>query len=176
MKAFLETLTPGECAQAMVTVLDRDQPDVLGIVGYARPESMAAARWARRRRHGAISIEVVPNPIVATRVSGNTYDFPFDVAVRETGGRAVTISRVSATVYSPAGVKLGDESWGGARIAAAGYSTNVPGNAELRYHFTPRKSVADERLFSSVRAEVRVDAYDETATPTSATIVITVTR
>ena len=38
----------------MVTVLDRDQPDALGIVGYARPESMAAARWARR--HDAVSI------------------------------------------------------------------------------------------------------------------------
>ena len=40
--------------RAMVTVLDRDQPDALGIVGYARPESMAAARWARRS--GAVSI------------------------------------------------------------------------------------------------------------------------
>lgn len=50
----LETLTPGECAHAMVAVLDRDQPDALGIVGYTRPESVAAARWARR--WGAVSI------------------------------------------------------------------------------------------------------------------------
>ena len=126
--------------------------------------------------HGAISIAVVPNPIVAARVSGNTYDFPFDLVAHETGGRAVTISRVNAAVYGPAGLKLGDESWDGARIAAAGYSTNVPGNGELRYHFTPRQSVPDERLFSGVRAEVRVDAYDETSTPTSATTVVTVTR
>jgi glycosyltransferase involved in cell wall biosynthesis len=51
---ILETLTPRECSQAMVAVLDRDQPDALGIVGYARPESMAAVRWARRRGEIAI--------------------------------------------------------------------------------------------------------------------------
>ncbi len=33
----------------MVEALDRDLPDALGLVGYSRPESMAAARWARRR-------------------------------------------------------------------------------------------------------------------------------
>ncbi len=30
----------------MTTALDRDHPDVIGSVGYVRPESMAAARWA----------------------------------------------------------------------------------------------------------------------------------
>ena len=34
----------------MVAALDRDRPDALGIVGYARPESMAAARWAQAAR------------------------------------------------------------------------------------------------------------------------------
>ncbi len=126
--------------------------------------------------HGAITIQIVPNPIVATRVSGNTYDFPFDVAVRETGGRAVTVSRVGVDVYGPAGVRIGSESWDSGRINAAGYSTNVPGNGELRYHFSPRKSVPDERLFSGVYAELRVNAYDETNTPSSATTTVTVTR
>ena len=46
----LETIAPTDCRRAMVQALDRDQPDVLGLVGYARPESMAAARWARRQR------------------------------------------------------------------------------------------------------------------------------
>ena len=50
----LETLTATECAAAFARVLDRDQPDAIGIVGYARPESMAAARWARRNRRLAI--------------------------------------------------------------------------------------------------------------------------
>ena len=45
----LETIEPADCRRAMVEALDRDPPDALGLVGYARPESMAAARWARRR-------------------------------------------------------------------------------------------------------------------------------
>ena len=50
----LESLSASECARAMTQALDRDLPDVLGIVGYARPESMAAAYWARR--HGQTAI------------------------------------------------------------------------------------------------------------------------
>ncbi len=50
----LESVSPRACAKAMTRVLDRDQPDALGIVGYARPESMAAVRWARR--HGRTAI------------------------------------------------------------------------------------------------------------------------
>jgi 1,2-diacylglycerol 3-alpha-glucosyltransferase len=50
----LETLTTSDCARAMVQALDRDQPDVVGIVGYARSESIAAARWARRNGYPAV--------------------------------------------------------------------------------------------------------------------------
>ena len=50
----LETIEPGACRRAMVAALERGRPDALGIVGYARPESMAAARWARRRNRPAI--------------------------------------------------------------------------------------------------------------------------
>ena len=46
----LETIAPADCRHAMAVALDRDQPDVLCLVGYARPESMAAAIWAER--HG----------------------------------------------------------------------------------------------------------------------------
>lgn len=50
----LETLTARDCATAIVRALDRDQPDAVGIIGYARPESMAAARWVQRNRQIAI--------------------------------------------------------------------------------------------------------------------------
>ena len=43
-----------DCTNAMIQALDRDQPDAVGIVGYARPESMAAARWAKRNRKTTI--------------------------------------------------------------------------------------------------------------------------
>jgi 1,2-diacylglycerol 3-alpha-glucosyltransferase len=45
----LETISHGDCRLAIKRALDRDRPDSVGIVGYARPESMVAARWARRR-------------------------------------------------------------------------------------------------------------------------------
>src|SRR6266481_4156346 len=85
--------------------------------------------------HGAISIQIMPNPILAVPAGGSNYDFPVDVIVRETGGRGVTVSRVKATVYGPAGIKLGDETWDAAQIKAAGFPTNLPGNGEVRYHF-----------------------------------------
>ncbi len=43
----LEDLPRALCIEETRRTLDRIQPDVLGIVGYYRPESMAMLRWAR---------------------------------------------------------------------------------------------------------------------------------
>lgn len=125
---------------------------------------------------GAISIQVVPNPIVARHVSGDTYDFAFEVVVRETGGRPVTVSRVTATVLAPGGFSVGEESWSADRIRALGFSTTINAHGELRYWFTPRKEVPDERLFGGISAELKVDAVDDTGSPTSATTTVTVRK
>jgi 1,2-diacylglycerol 3-alpha-glucosyltransferase len=50
----LETIDPDACRWAMIDALEHDRPDALGIVGYVRPESIAAARWAARHRRPAI--------------------------------------------------------------------------------------------------------------------------
>lgn len=42
----VETIARGDCASAMRQALDRDQPDAVAIVGYVRPESLAALRWS----------------------------------------------------------------------------------------------------------------------------------
>ena len=126
--------------------------------------------------HGAVAVQVQPNPIVAQRVSGDTYDFPFDVLVRETAGRPITITNVSATVRAPGGLTLGSESWDAAKIQAMGYTTSVSGHGEQRLHVAPRKSVPDDRLFGNVSADLRIDAVDDTGTPTSATTNVTITR
>lgn len=125
---------------------------------------------------GAVAIQIVPNPIVARQVSGDTYDFPFEVIVRETGGRAVQIQRVTATVRGPGGFALANESWDAERIRSMGYDTRVGANGELRYRFSPRKSVPDDRLFGGVSADLRVEAIDEGANPTTASTNVTVTR
>lgn len=126
--------------------------------------------------HGAVAVRIEPNPIVARAVSGDTYDFPFEVIVRETGGHAIEIQTVSATVRGPGGFALGTETWDAARIRKLGYSTSIGANAELRYRFTPRESVPDDRLFGSVTAELRVEATDATSTGTTATTNVSITR
>jgi glycosyltransferase involved in cell wall biosynthesis len=50
----LESIDAADCRVAMLEALDKDQPDAVCIVGYARPESMAAARWANRRGRPAV--------------------------------------------------------------------------------------------------------------------------
>jgi len=141
----------------------------------ATPQA-GTSRTSSAPGHGALSLAVNPNPIVAHNVSGTTYDFPFDVIVRETAGHPVTISGVTATVYAPGGIRLGSESYDAARIQSLGYSTAVPAGGELRYHFAPRKNVTDDRVFGSIYAEVRVDGTDETGTSTSATTTVSITR
>ena len=125
---------------------------------------------------GAVAIQVTPNPIVATRVSGDTYDFPFEVIARETGGRPITVTKVTATVFAPGGFSIGGDSWDAERIRSMGYSTTINAHSEVRYRFAPRKEVPDERLFSGVSAELRVDAVDDTGSATSATTTVTVRR
>ncbi len=126
--------------------------------------------------HGAIAIEVIPNPIVATQVSGNMYDFPFEVVVRETGGRPVTVQRVTATVLLGGGLQLARETWDADAIRAMGYNTSLGAHSETRFKFAPRKEVPDDRLFGGVSAELKVDATDDTGTATSATTSVTVRR
>jgi hypothetical protein len=126
--------------------------------------------------HGAIAIQVVPNPIKATQVSGNTYDFPFEIVIRETAGRPVTVTRIGIRVVLAGGFTVHEESWDAARIRGLGYNTSVQGHTEQRYRFSPRKEVPDDRLFGGVSAELRVEAVDDTGTATSATTAVTVTR
>jgi hypothetical protein len=126
--------------------------------------------------HGAIAIQVVPNPIVATQVSGNTYDFPFEIVIRETAGRPVNVTRVGIRVVLAGGITVHEESWDASRIRELGYNTTIQGRAETRYRFNPRKEVPDERLFGGVTAELRVEAVDDTGTETTATTAVTVRR
>lgn len=125
---------------------------------------------------GALDIHVVPNPIVATRVSGETYEFPFEVVVRETGGQRVDINRVSANVVALGALPIASETYDAAKIRSLGFQTSVPANGELRYRFTQRRDVPDDRLFGSVSADLRVDAVDANGNNVDAGTKVTVTR
>ncbi|SRR5581483_3384273 len=126
--------------------------------------------------HGAITMMVVPNPIVAKSAGRDMYDFPFDVVVRETGGHPVHVTRVSADVYALGSILVAQQTYDAAQIASMGFATTIPANGELRYSFRPRKEVTDERLFGGVSAEVVAEGADETGTAASATTTVSVTR
>ena len=126
--------------------------------------------------HGAITITIAPNPIVARAVEGGMFEFPFDVVLRETGGHLLKVERVTSNVYAFGTVRVGSETYDEEKIRALGYPTKIEANGELRYHFNPRKQVPDERMLSNVSAEVRIDASDDTGTPASATTRVTVRR
>ena len=138
--------------------------------------STSGPRTVSQPGHGALTVEVIPNPIVAKAVGGDTYQFPFDVVVRETGGHPVTIARISADVRAIGGLRVANESYDAARIASLGYSTRVPANGQLRYHFAPEKSVPDDRLFGNVTADLTVDGTDDTGAPTTGSTSVGITR
>lgn len=50
----LEEIPGASCARAMREALDRDKPDALGVVGYARVESKAMLDWARAHGRPAV--------------------------------------------------------------------------------------------------------------------------
>jgi|SRR6476469_8101258 len=126
--------------------------------------------------HGALSIQISPNPIVATKVSGSTYAFPFDVVLRETGGHPVDVDRVTANVFALGGIQVASETYDAARIQSMGYSPHIPANGELHYHFDQKRDVTNELLFQGVSADIRVEGHDETGTATTAATRVNVTK
>lgn len=125
---------------------------------------------------GEITITVDPNPIVARSVSGDTYDFPFTVIIRENGGVAVNIDRVSVEVRALGAIQVYQQSYGPDQIRALGYPTGLAARSDLRYSFNPRKEVPDERLFGGVTAELRAEGTDANGNRVSARTNVTVRR
>lgn len=126
--------------------------------------------------HGRLTLAIDPNPIVATKVAGDTYQFPFVVIVREVGGAPVTITDVRADVRALGGLKISSVTYDAAEITRRGFSSHLPANGELRYSFTERKEVSDDRLFTSVSADLTVNGTDDSGVQTSAQTTVTVRR
>jgi hypothetical protein len=126
--------------------------------------------------HGAIKLTITPNPVIATNVGGSTFEFPFDAAIKETGGHPVTINRVTANVFAAGGIPVATETYEAAQIQALGFATTLQSKGEIHYHFAPRKEVSDDRLFSSVYGDIRVEGTDDNGARTSTTTTITLAK
>ena len=55
-------------------------------------------------------------------------------------------------------------------------ATAIQAKGQLHYHFAPRKDVPDERLFTSVYGDIRVEGLDDNGTRTSTTTTITLKK
>lgn len=125
---------------------------------------------------GALRISVDPNPIVAISVSGETYEFPFTIRLTETGGATVTVERVGIDVLTVGGLKVYSTELTSAEIDRRGYSRTIAPHGEVRYSMRPRQQVPDERLFTSVWAELWAEGRDAGGHAISTRTRVTLTR
>jgi hypothetical protein len=145
--------------------------------GCVRPAPAPSATPAAEVSRGVLQIVVEPNPIVAIPVEGDTWQFPITLRIREIGGTSVEIERVGVDVFAVGGLKVYSTTLDQAEIDARGFSRQLPPNGEIRYRLTPRQKIPDARLFSSVVAELWVEATDAGgATPSTRTRVSVVAR
>ncbi|HEY5610056.1 MAG TPA: hypothetical protein VIL97_02515 [Thermoanaerobaculia bacterium] len=135
-----------------------------------------SSRTMTQPGRGALALEVAPNPIVAQRVSGDKYDFPFTISLREVGGVAVHVDRVSIEVRGPGGIRFYTEILDRAEIARKGYPTSIEAGGQIRYQLNPRKDVPSDLLFGSVYADLTVEATDGNGEPARAQTRVTVER
>ncbi|HUO84744.1 MAG TPA: hypothetical protein VM534_06475, partial [Thermoanaerobaculia bacterium] len=106
---------------------------------------------------------------------GNQYRFPFTVIIENHGGERVEVSRVVLQVYAGS-VRIESVTMSRDEIAARGFATTVPAGGEVRYTFDRTETVPDERLFSDVSADLRVDGIDAAGNAVSAAARVTVRR
>lgn len=126
---------------------------------------------------GAITVNVTPNPIVARRVAGmsGTYDFPFEVALTETGGRTVTLTALHVDVKA-LGVRVITKTYDASYLRGHDYSPVIPANSTVRYSFNPREEAPDAVFSSTVEADVRIEGVDDRGNPVRQTKTVSVRR
>lgn len=122
-----------------------------------------------------LQIIVEPNPIVAQHVSGNTYDFPFEIGIAERGGVPVEIQRVGISA-GLGGINMYSRAYNRDEIVRRGYPTSLPANGEVRYKLSPRQQVPNESLFSVASAEMFAEGTDGNGNPVRATTRVTLSR
>lgn len=126
---------------------------------------------------GSIIVNVTPNPIVAHRVAGTsgTYDFPFEVAITETGGRTVTLTSLHVDVKA-LGVRVLTKSYDASYLQGQNYSPVIPAASTVRYSFNPREEAPDAAFSASVEADIRIEGVDDRGNAVRQTKTVSVRR
>lgn len=110
---------------------------------------------------GSLRVDVVPNPITATKVAGtsDTYDIPFEVVIAEIGGESVTVRVIHADVKA-FGVRVFSKRYDESYLRGRGYSNVIAAGSTVRYRFDLRESIPDAAFGSNVEADIRVEGVD----------------
>lgn len=127
------------------------------LLGCSRGESDTPTGPGR----GSLDLAVNPNPVRATRVTGenDTYDFPLELVVRETGGESVTITGITIRVRA-LGINVLTRDYDANYLRDRGYSPNIAAGSTARYSLTPRASAPDAAFSSAVSADIQVEGVD----------------
>lgn len=125
-------------------------------------------------RRGQLSFDIYPNPILARRVEGNIYEFPFDVSVREVGGVDVEIVGLQVDVFFLSGVRIFSQPYGPDELSRRQLPTKVLAGSNLQYSFSPRREIGSEILIRGISAEIIVEGIDAQGRATEARTRVTV--
>lgn len=126
---------------------------------------------------GSLTVTVTPNPILALRIAGmsGTYDFPFEVALSETGGQTVTLTALHVDLKA-LGVRVFTKTYDASYLQGHNYSPVIPAGSTVRYSFNPREEAPDAAFSSNVEADIRVEGVDDKGNPVSKTKTVSVRR
>ncbi len=125
---------------------------------------------------GRLSLRVTPNPIVATPLDGDRYQFDFELEIREEGGSDVAIDRVSADVLAFGGLRIASRKMNAAEIERRGYATKVAAGHVVHYAISQKHDVPDDRLLDAVKAELLIEGTDELGNRTTSRATVGVVR
>ena len=126
---------------------------------------------------GALALTVNPNPILAKKVAGTsgTYDFPFEIVLRETGGQTVTVTALRVDVKT-LGVRVLTKTYDATYLRDQNYSPVIPAGGTVRYAFAPREDAPDSIFSTNVEADLQVEGVDDKGNAVRQTKTVSVTR
>lgn len=123
---------------------------------------------------GRLEAEVLPNPVVAVATGEGSWQFPFEVVLRESGGVEIEIEAIRIRV-TVAGIPVSRQLWDSEEIRRRGYGTVLPPGGMLQYAFTPVRAVANAPLLEVARGEVEIEVVDRLGNRSSTVVTIGVT-
>ncbi|HXI13650.1 MAG TPA: hypothetical protein VNM92_13555 [Thermoanaerobaculia bacterium] len=126
---------------------------------------------------GSLRVVVTPSPILAQKVPGTsrTYDFPFELALTEMGGRSVTLSSIILELKA-LGIPVFTRKYDVAYLRERNYSPLIPASSTVRYSFNPRDEAIDAVFSSTVEADIRAEGMDDLGNAVRQTTTVSVRR